>query len=76
MKRQRCLLKAVAAEADPANLRVLFASGVSTPAQFESGSGTRGKLVFVIPAGVPAGNTQQSFDRHNEPATGGLDHVH
>lgn len=46
------------AEADPANLRVLFAGGVSTPAQFESGNGAEGKLVFVLPAGVPAGNTQ------------------
>jgi len=46
------------AEADPANLRVLFAGGVSTPAQFESGKGAQGKLVFVLPAGVPAGNTQ------------------
>jgi len=46
------------AEADAANLRVLFAGGVSTPAQFESGKGTQGKLVFVLPAGVPAGNAQ------------------
>ena len=46
------------AEADSANLRVLFAGGVSTPTQFESGKGTQGKLVFVLPAGVPAGNTQ------------------
>ena len=45
-------------EADPTNLRVLFAGGVSTPAQFEGGNGTQGKLVFVLPAGVPAGNTQ------------------
>ncbi len=45
-------------EADPANLRVLFAGGVSTPAQFENGKGAEGKLVFVLPAGVPAGNTQ------------------
>lgn len=48
------------AEADPANLRVLFAGGISTPAQFESGSGKEspGKLVFVLPAGVPAGNAE------------------
>lgn len=46
------------AEADPANLRVLFAGGASTPAQFESGKDAQGKLVFVLPAGVPAGNTQ------------------
>lgn len=46
------------AEADPANLRVLFAGGISTPAQFESGKEAPGKLVFVLPAGVPAGNTQ------------------
>ena len=46
------------AEADPANLRVLFAGGVSTPAQFEREKDKQGKLVFVLPAGVPAGNTQ------------------
>jgi len=46
------------AEADPANLRVLFAGGISTPAQFESGKEATGKLVFVLPAGVPAGNAQ------------------
>ncbi len=46
------------ADADPANLRILFAGGVSTPAQFESDKGTQGTLVFVLPAGVPAGNTQ------------------
>ena len=46
------------ADADSANLRVLLAGGVSTPAQFESGNDTKGKLVFVLPAGVPAGNTQ------------------
>ena len=46
------------AEADPANLRVLLAGGVSTPAQLESGKGTQGKLVFVLPAGLPAGNVQ------------------
>lgn len=48
------------AEADPANLRVLFAGGISTPAQFESGSGKEspGNLVFVLPAGVPAGHAQ------------------
>ena len=46
------------AEADPANLRVLFTGGVSTPAQFEKGDGAQGRLVFVLPAGLPAGNTQ------------------
>jgi hypothetical protein len=46
------------AKADPANLRVLFVGGVSTPAQFESGNGAQGKLVFVLPAGVPAGDAQ------------------
>ena len=43
-------------EADPGNLRVLFAGGVSAPAQFESGEGGQGKLVFVLPDGVPTGN--------------------
>ena len=45
------------AGADPANLRVLFAGGASTPAQLEKGEGAQGRLVFVLPAGVPAGNT-------------------
>lgn len=44
--------------ADPANLRVLFAGGISTPAQFERGKETPGTLVFALPAGVPAGNTR------------------
>jgi hypothetical protein len=46
------------AEADPANLRVLFAGGISTPAQFESGKEAPSKLVFVLPAGVSAGHAQ------------------
>lgn len=46
------------AEADPANLRVLFAGGISTPAQFENRKGGQGTLVFVLPSGVPAGNGQ------------------
>jgi len=48
----------LSAEADPDNLRVLFAGGVSTVALFECGNGTQGKLAFVLPEGVPVGNTQ------------------
>lgn len=50
---------ALAPEADPANLRVLFANGTATPAQFEPAqpAGREGTLVFVLPAGLAAGET-------------------
>jgi hypothetical protein len=51
------MVYALPAEADPANLRVLFPNGVSTPAQFEHGNGRQGKLVFVLPAGVSPGSS-------------------
>lgn len=60
------------AEADPANLRVLFASGISTPAQFESGKEAPGNLVFVLPAGVPAGHAQAELLAVPEGAEGGV----
>ncbi len=60
------------AEADPANLRVLFAGGVSTPAQFESGKGSQGTLVFVLPAGVPAGDTQAELLAMPKGVDGGV----
>jgi len=44
--------------ADPENLRILFANGAATAAQFEEGEGGKGTLVFVLPGGVPAGNAQ------------------
>ncbi|MDX9978642.1 MAG: glycoside hydrolase, partial [Lentisphaeria bacterium] len=48
---------ALVPEADPANLRVFFANGTATPAQFEPAQpGAReGTLVFVLPAGLAAG---------------------
>ena len=44
--------------ADPDNVRVLFANGVSAPVQFEQGEQKPGRLVFVLPGDLPAGETQ------------------
>ena len=60
------------AEADPANLRVLFAGGVSTPAQFESEESTQGKLVFVLPGGIPAGDAQAELLAVSKGAEGSV----
>lgn len=47
-------------KADPANLRVLFPTDAATPAQFEPNqpNGREGVLVFVLPAGLLAGEVK------------------